>query len=79
MPAFAQITVDSTDTESFIGSYQDYAFVRAGDFSRSISIPGVPGSFRLGGFAQLNVNYDIDNSGFQQIGTPPTIPLNGDP
>lgn len=77
---FAQQTEsDTTETDRLVGTYQDYAFVRAGDFSRSISIPGVPGSFRLGGFAQLNVNYDIDNSGFQQIGTPPTIPLDGDP
>ncbi|MEM1052821.1 MAG: DcaP family trimeric outer membrane transporter [Pseudomonadota bacterium] len=60
-----------------IGRFPDDAFVTAGDFERSITIPGTPGSFRIGGLVQINANYDPDNLGFQQIGTPPTIPLDG--
>lgn len=60
-----------------IGRFPDDAFVTVGDFERSISIPGTPGSFRIGGLVQINANFDPDNLGFQQIGTPPTIPLGG--
>ncbi|MEM9001815.1 MAG: DcaP family trimeric outer membrane transporter [Bacteroidota bacterium] len=76
-PIRAQVAADSTDTDKYIGGFPDYAFVRAGDFDGAISIPGIPGSFKIGGFVSLNVNYDTDNQGFQQIGTPPTIPLDG--
>ena len=60
-----------------IGRFPDDAFVTAGAFNRSISIPGTPGSFRIGGLVQVNANFDPDNIGFQQIGTQPTIPLDG--
>lgn len=60
-----------------IGRFPDDAFVTAGEFDRSISVPGTPGSFRIGGLVQVNANFDPDNQGFQQIGTPPTIPLDG--
>ena len=61
-----------------IGRFPDDAFVTSGDFERSISLPGTPGSFRIGGLVQVNANFDPDNLGFQQIGTQPTIPLDGD-
>ncbi|MEL6708986.1 MAG: DcaP family trimeric outer membrane transporter [Pseudomonadota bacterium] len=61
-----------------IGRFPDDAFVTSGDFERSISIPGTPGSFRIGGLVQVNANFDPDSLGFQQIGTQPTIPLDGD-
>lgn len=60
-----------------IGRFPDDAFVTSGTFDRSITVPGTPGSFRLGGAIQVNANFDPDNLGFQQIGTQPTIPLNG--
>ena len=60
-----------------IGRFPDDAFVTAGEFERSISIPGTGGAFRIGGGIQVNANYDIDSQGFQQIGTQPTIPLDG--
>lgn len=60
-----------------IGSFPDDAFVTSGNFDRSISIPGTSGSFRIGGMVQVNANFDFDNAGFQFIGTPPTIPLDG--
>ncbi|MEO1282354.1 MAG: DcaP family trimeric outer membrane transporter [Pseudomonadota bacterium] len=61
-----------------IGRFPDDAFVTAGTFDRSISVPGTSGSFRIGGSVQFNANYDPDNLGFQFISTPPTIPLDGD-
>ncbi|MEM7583572.1 MAG: DcaP family trimeric outer membrane transporter [Acidobacteriota bacterium] len=61
-----------------LGRLPDDAFVTAGDFNGSVRIPGSAGSFRIGGMVQVNANYDVDNKGFQQIGTPPTIPLDGD-
>ncbi|MEL7485634.1 MAG: DcaP family trimeric outer membrane transporter [Pseudomonadota bacterium] len=61
-----------------IGRFPDDAFVTAGEFDRSISVPGTSGSFRIGGAVQVNANYDTDNLGFQQISTQPTIPLDGD-
>ena len=61
-----------------IGRFPDDAYVTSGNFDRSVSVPGTPGSFRIGGSIQVNANYDIDNQGFQFIGTPPTIPLDGD-
>jgi len=60
------------------GRFPDDAFVTSGDFERSISLPGTPGSFRIGGLVQVNANFDPDSLGFQQIGTQPTIPLDGD-
>lgn len=60
-----------------IGRFPDDAFVTAGTFDRSISVPGTSGSFRIGGLVQVNANFDTDNQGFQFIGTPPTIPLDG--
>ncbi|MEL6245873.1 MAG: DcaP family trimeric outer membrane transporter [Pseudomonadota bacterium] len=60
-----------------VGRFPDDAFVTAGRFDRSIGIPGTNGAFRIGGGIQVNANYDIDNQGFQQIGTQPTIPLDG--
>ncbi len=62
-----------------IGRVPDDAFVTAGDFSGSVSIPGSAGSFRIGGMVQVNGNYDWDNQGFQQIGVPTSIPIDGDP
>lgn len=73
----AQVS-DTSDTKQYMGLYPDYAFIRSGDFDKSIKIPGMPGSFRIGGFVQLNANYDIDNQGFQQIGVPLSIPIDGD-
>ncbi|MEM6626427.1 MAG: DcaP family trimeric outer membrane transporter [Pseudomonadota bacterium] len=61
-----------------IGRFPDDAFVTAGNFDRSISVSGTPGSFRVGGLIQINSNFDPDNQGFQFIGTAPTIPLDGD-
>jgi len=61
-----------------IGRFPDDAFVTSGSFDRSITVPGTPGSFRIGGSIQVNANYDPDNQGFQFIGTPPTIPLDSD-
>ena len=61
-----------------IGRFPDDAFVTAGQFDRSISVPGTSGSFRIGGSVQFNANFDPDNLGFQFISTPPTIPLDGD-
>ena len=72
-----QKSKDSTATEN-IGAYPDYAYVRAGDFDGAIKIPGVAGSFKLGGFVQMNANFDFDNQGFQQIGVPFSVPLDGD-
>ncbi|MEM6680777.1 MAG: DcaP family trimeric outer membrane transporter [Pseudomonadota bacterium] len=60
-----------------IGRFPDDAIVTAGTFDRSISVPGTSGSFRVGGLVQINSNFDPDNKGFQFIGTPPTIPLDG--
>ncbi|MEM7662752.1 MAG: DcaP family trimeric outer membrane transporter [Pseudomonadota bacterium] len=60
-----------------IGRFPDDALVTAGDFDRSITVPGTGGSFRVGGLVQVNANFDPDNAGFQFIGTPPTIPLDG--
>ncbi len=60
-----------------IGRFPDDAFVTSGEFDNSIKIPGTPGSFRIGGFVQVNANFDTDNQGFQQIGTQPTIPVDG--
>jgi len=60
-----------------IGRFPDDAFVTTGSFDRSINLPGSPGSFRVGGMLQINANFDPDNAGFQFIGTPPTIPLDG--
>ncbi|MEO0694843.1 MAG: DcaP family trimeric outer membrane transporter [Pseudomonadota bacterium] len=61
-----------------IGRFPDDAYVTSGSFDRSITVPGTPGSFRMGGSIQVNANFDPDNQGFQFIGTPPTIPLDGD-
>ena len=61
-----------------IGRYRDDAFVSAGDFSGSVKVPGTAGSFRIGGAVLVNANFDFDNQGFQQIGVPPSIPLDGD-
>ncbi len=69
---------DTSDTENLVGRYPDYAFIRSGDFSGSIKIPGTDGSFKIGGFVQMNANFDVDNQGFQQIGVPLSIPLDGD-
>ncbi|MEO1475282.1 MAG: hypothetical protein AAFS13_02785, partial [Pseudomonadota bacterium] len=41
-----------------IGRFPDDAFVTSGDFDRSISLPGTPGSFRIGGLVQVNANFD---------------------
>lgn len=60
-----------------IGRVPDDAFVTAGQFDRSFNVPGTSGAIRIGGAIQVNTNYDTDSLGFQQIGTPPTIPLNG--
>ncbi|MEO1035901.1 MAG: DcaP family trimeric outer membrane transporter [Pseudomonadota bacterium] len=60
-----------------LGRFPDDAFVTAGQFDRSISIPGTNGAFRIGGAVQVNANYDPDNLGFQQISTQPTIPVDG--
>ncbi|MEO0367972.1 MAG: DcaP family trimeric outer membrane transporter, partial [Pseudomonadota bacterium] len=68
--------IDSSSRQP-IGRFPDDAFVTAGQFDRSISVPNTGGAFRVGGAIQVNSSYDIDNLGFQQIGTPPTIPLNG--
>ena len=67
-----------TTTHAKIGRYPDDAFIRTGDFDGAIKIPGNPGSFKLGGFVQVNANYDFDNQGFQQIGVPFSIPLDDD-
>ncbi|MEM6532965.1 MAG: DcaP family trimeric outer membrane transporter [Myxococcota bacterium] len=61
-----------------IGRFPDDAFVTSGTFERSIRVPGTSGAFRVGGALQVNANFDPDNIGFQQIGTQPTIPLDGD-
>ncbi|MEL6195722.1 MAG: DcaP family trimeric outer membrane transporter [Myxococcota bacterium] len=61
-----------------IGRFPDDAFVTSGTFERSIRVPGTSGAIRVGGALQINANYDPDNIGFQQIGTQPTIPLDGD-
>lgn len=68
---------DTFNTRQPIGRFPDDAFVTAGQFVRSIGIPGTNGAFRIGGSIQVNANFDTDNLGFQQIGTPPTIPLDG--
>lgn len=60
-----------------IGRYPDSATVRPGDFERSITIPGDAGSFRIGGFARAQLDYDIDNIGIQGNAVPYTIPLDG--
>ncbi|MEM7741495.1 MAG: DcaP family trimeric outer membrane transporter, partial [Pseudomonadota bacterium] len=60
-----------------IGRFPDDAIVTAGEFDRSVRVPGTNGAFRLGGAVQINANYDTDSQGFQQIGTQPTIPLDG--
>ncbi|MEO1041215.1 MAG: DcaP family trimeric outer membrane transporter [Pseudomonadota bacterium] len=60
-----------------IGRFPDDAIVTAGEFDRSVRVPGTNGAFRLGGAVQINANYDTDNQGFQQIGTQPTIPIDG--
>ncbi|MEM7492477.1 MAG: DcaP family trimeric outer membrane transporter [Pseudomonadota bacterium] len=60
-----------------IGRFPDDAFVTAGSFDRSISVPGTDGAIRIGGALQVDANFDTDHQGFQQIGTPPTIPLDG--
>lgn len=65
----------SFPTRQPLGRFPDDAFVTAGRFARSISVPGTNGAFRIGGAVQVNANFDTDNLGFQQIGTPPTIPL----
>ena len=60
-----------------VGRFPDDAVVTAGRFDKSISVPGTRGAFRLGGLVQVSGNYDPDSLGFQQIGTQPTIPLDG--
>lgn len=60
-----------------VGRFPDDAFVTAGSFDRSISVPGTNGAIRIGGALQVDANFDTDHQGFQQIGTPPTIPLDG--
>ncbi|MEM9329563.1 MAG: DcaP family trimeric outer membrane transporter, partial [Bacteroidota bacterium] len=60
-----------------LGRFPDDAVVTRGSFDRSITIPGAPGALRVGGNVIVNVNYDFDNMGFQQISTQPTIPLDG--
>lgn len=60
-----------------VGRFPDDAFVTAGSFDRSFSVPGTNGAIRIGGALQVDANFDTDHQGFQQIGTPPTIPLDG--
>ena len=60
-----------------VGRFPDDAFVTAGSFDRSINVPGTNGAIRIGGALQVDANFDTDHQGFQQIGTPPTIPLDG--
>lgn len=73
-----EVPIDLFSARQPLGRFPDDAFVTAGEFDRSISVPGTSGSFRVGGAVQLNANYDPDNQGFQFIGTPPTIPVDGD-
>lgn len=60
-----------------VGRFPDDAFVTAGSFDRSFNVPGTNGAIRIGGALQVDANFDTDHQGFQQIGTPPTIPLDG--
>lgn len=76
--ADADASVGVLSARQPIGRFPDDAFVTAGEFERSISVPGTNGAFRVGGGIQVNSNFDIDSQGFQQIGTQPTIPLDGD-
>ena len=77
--AFAQEKTDTTEVEHYIGVIPDDAFVKSGEFTGAIKVPGTKGSFKIGGMVQVNANFDFDNQGFQQIGVPPSIPLDEDP
>lgn len=75
--AIQTVPTEKSIDEFRIGRFPDTAIVRPGDFEGSITIPGVDGSFRIGGFVRAQLDYDFDSIGTQGNAVPYTIPLDG--